>query len=96
VLAVECTQSVEALFADARGMRQWGRRRSRRSGVAVLGQASDLQPSLVNAAATAGLAGLALVGQPPAAAHAAIAEADRLGLAVVALAAAQDGQHGRQ
>ena len=96
VLAVECTQSVEALFADARGMRQWGRRRSRRSGVAVLGQASDLQPSLVNAAATAGLAGLALVGQPPAAAHGAIAEADRLGLAVVALAATQDGQHGRR
>jgi hypothetical protein len=64
--------------------------------VAVLGQVSDLQPSLVNAAATAGLAGLALVGQPPAAAHAAIAEADRLGLAVVVLAAAQDGQHGRQ
>jgi DUF1009 family protein len=97
VLAVECTQSAEALIAGAGGIRQWGPRRwSRRSGVAVLGEASDLQPSLVNAAAAAGLAGLALVGQAPAAAGAAIAEADRLGLAVVALAASLEGQHGRR
>jgi UDP-2,3-diacylglucosamine hydrolase len=98
VLAVECADGAEALIAGAGGIRQWGRhRRSRRSGVAVLGEASDLQPGLVNAAAAAGLAGLALVGQPPAAAEqAAIAEADRLGLAVVAFAAGRKGQHGRQ
>ena len=98
VLAVECTQSAEALIAGARGIHQWGRRRwSRRAGVAVLGEASDLQPGLVNVAAAAGLAGLALLRQPPAAAaQAAIAEADRLGLAVVALAATRKGQHGRQ
>jgi UDP-2,3-diacylglucosamine hydrolase len=96
VLAVECTQSAEALIAGAGSIRQWGRRRwSRRSGVAVLGEASDLQPSLVNAAAAAGLAGVALVGQPPGAAAAAIADADRLGLAVVRLAASREGQHGR-
>ena len=97
VLAVECTQGAEALIAGAGGIRQWGRRRwSRRSGVAVLGDASDLQSGLVAAAAAAGLAGLALVGQPPGAADAAIAAADRLGLAVVALSASLDGQHGRQ
>jgi len=62
----------------------------------VIGEASDLQPSLINTAAAAGLAGLALLRQPPAATWATIAEADRLGLAVVALAAAQEGQHGRQ
>ncbi len=95
ILAVECAQSAQALIAGAGGMQQWGRRRgSRRSGVAVLGEVSDLQPGLVNAAAAAGLAGLALVGQPPAAAGAAIADADRLGLAVVALAASLEGQHG--
>ncbi len=98
VLAVECADGAESLIAGAEGIRQWGRhRRSRRSGVAVLREASDLQPGLVNAAAAAGLAGLALVGQPPAAAEpAAIAEADRLGLAVVALAAARRGPHDRQ
>jgi UDP-2,3-diacylglucosamine hydrolase len=97
VLAVACKQSAEALIAGAGNIHQWGRRRwSRRSGVAVIGEASDLQPGLINTAAAAGLAGLALLRQPPAATWATIAEADRLGLAVVALAAAQEGQHGRQ
>ncbi|HUJ38326.1 MAG TPA: UDP-2,3-diacylglucosamine diphosphatase LpxI [Hyphomicrobium sp.] len=97
VLAVESSEGVGALIANAGALRQWGRRRwSRRSGVAVLNSASDLQPELVRTAAQAGLAGLGLVGQPAgAAAQAAIAEADRLGLAVVSLAAL-GGQHGRQ
>ena len=97
MLAVESSDGVGALIANAGALRQWGRRRwSRRSGVAVLTSASDLQPELVRTAAQAGLAGLGLVGQPAgAAAQAAIAEADRLGLAVVSLAAL-GGQHGRQ
>lgn len=98
VLAVESGEGSADLIAGAGTLRQWGRRRwARRSGVAVLSDPSDLQPSLVSAAAATGLAALALVGQPPgAAAQAAIAEADRLGVAVVALAAAREGQHGRQ
>ncbi len=98
VLAVEGGEGSAALIAAAGTLRQWGRRRwARRSGVAVLSDPSDLQPGLVSAAAATGLAALALVGQPPAAAaQAAIAEADRLGVAVVVLAAAREGQHGRQ
>lgn len=98
VLAVACAESAQTLIAGAGGIHQWGRRRwSRRSGVAVLANPSDLQPGLIDAAAATGLAALALVGQPAgAAAQAAIAEADHLGLAVATLAAARKGQHGRQ
>jgi DUF1009 family protein len=97
VLAVESSEGVGALISNAGALRQWGRRRwSRRSGVGVLTSASDLQRELVRTAAEAGLAGLGLVGQPAgAAAQAAVAEADRLGLAVISLAALR-GQHGRQ
>jgi DUF1009 family protein len=98
VLAVACSESAQALIAGARGIHQWGRRRwSRRSGVAVCADLSDLQPDLVGAAAATGLAALIFVGHPSGAApHAAIAEADRLGLPVVTLIEARKGQHGRQ
>jgi UDP-2,3-diacylglucosamine hydrolase len=98
VLAVACRESAEALVAGARGIHQWGRRRwSRRAGVAVLADPSDLQPGLVGAAAATGLAALAFVGHPSGAARqAAMAEADRLGLRVATLAEARKGQHGRK
>jgi UDP-2,3-diacylglucosamine hydrolase len=86
VLAVECGEGAEAVFARAGGLRQWGRKRSkRRSGVGVVENHGDL-PSLVTVAETAGLAGLAVVGHlPPAAAQAAVEVADRLGLFLAAL-----------
>jgi DUF1009 family protein len=98
VLAVGRSESAQALIAGARGIHQWGRRRwSRRSGVAVCADPSDLQPDLVGAAAATGLAALVFLGHPSGAAqHAAIAEADRLGLPVVTLIEAGKGQHGRQ
>jgi len=85
VLAVESGEGAAALLARAGGLRQWGRRRRGRSGVAVLGENADLVP-LVGTAAAAGLAGLAVVGHPPPAhARAAAEAADRLGLFLAAL-----------
>jgi hypothetical protein len=98
VLAVACSEGALALIAGARGMRQWGRRRwSRRSGVAVCADPSDLQPGLVAAAAATGLAALTFVGHPSGSAQqAAVGEADQLGLPVVMLVETREAQHGRQ
>lgn len=84
VLAVESGEGTAALIARAQGLRQWGRRRSsRRSGVAVVNMPADLLP-IVKDAAAAGLAGVALLGQPSAAlapaAQDAARDANRLGL----------------
>jgi DUF1009 family protein len=85
VLAVESGEGAAALIARAGALRQWGRRRlSRRSGLAVLAEAADLEASIV-AAAAAGLAGVALVGQPSAALGRAARDAGRLGLFLAAL-----------
>ncbi len=96
VLAVACAEGAATLLAGAGGIRQWGRRRwSRRSGVAVLSDPGDLQPAVIAAAAAIGLVGVALVGQPPAAMEQVIEDADRRGLALAVLSAAQERQHGR-
>jgi DUF1009 family protein len=86
VLAVESGEGAAALLARAAGLRQWGRRlRRRRTGVAVVRGDAGLVQSIA-AAADAGLAGLAVVGHPAAAAARAAAEAaDRLGLFLTAL-----------
>ena len=86
VLAVECGEGPEAVVTRAGGLRQWGRRGSRRrSGVGVVDKDGDLR-ALVGVARDAGLAGLAVVGHPPAAAAQAAAEAaDREGLFLAVL-----------
>jgi DUF1009 family protein len=86
VLAVEGGEGTAALLARAKGLRQWGQRRlSRRSGVGVLAEGTGLAHDVV-AAASAGLAGVAVVGHPPPArAQAAAGVADRLGLVLAAL-----------
>jgi DUF1009 family protein len=87
VLAVESGEGAAALIARAGGLRQWGRRRlSRRSGVAVLTEGADVEASVAGAAA-AGLAGIALVGQPSAALGRVARDAGRLGLFVAVLTA---------
>ncbi len=82
VLAVESGEGVEALIARASALRQWGRRRPwRRSAVAVLSAAGDVVTG-VRSGAAAGLAGVALVGEPRVAeaVRDGVADADRLGL----------------
>ncbi len=89
VLAVECGEGAGALIARVGGLRQWGRRRSRRrSGLAVLSEGADLPQSL-RGAAEAGLAGLALLGHPPQEPEEAAREADRLGLVLLVLTPAR-------
>jgi DUF1009 family protein len=89
VLAVESGEGAAVLFARARSLRQWGKRRlARRSGVGVLGDEADLAHVVVGAAA-AGLAGLAVVGHvPPGRIRAAAGVADRLGLFLALVAPA--------
>jgi DUF1009 family protein len=88
VLAVESGEGTAALIARGGNLRQWGRSGARASGVAVVREAAAIEPSLA-ATAVAGLAGLALVGQPAAPLrHAVVSEqARRLGLFVAVLAA---------
>lgn len=86
VLAVECGEGIAALLARGSSLRQWGRRRSRRrTAVAVVSEAAaaDLA-SVVNAAAAAHLAGIAVLGHPTTGTAQAIAAADRYGLFVLA------------
>ncbi|MEE9546377.1 MAG: UDP-2,3-diacylglucosamine diphosphatase LpxI, partial [Hyphomicrobium sp.] len=91
VLAVEAGEGVDSLLERARGLHQWGRRYSaRRAGVAVLAQEVDLEPAVANVAA-AGLAGLALVGEPCPAVEKAAKEANRLGMFMVVLRALPGG-----
>lgn len=62
VLAVETGEGIGRALARARELRQWGRRlRSRRSGVAVLASDRDLDDTLIENAAAAGLAGIAVM-----------------------------------
>jgi len=85
VLAVESGEGAAALIARAGGLRQWGRRGwARRSGVAVLSNGADLRAS-VQSAAAAGLAGVAVVGQPSVTRGTLAGDADRLGLFLAAL-----------
>lgn len=80
VLAVENGEGARDLVRRGGGLRQWGRwRRARASGAVVLRGSERLGEVMVEAAA-AGLAGVALVGQPPADVLGSAAEADRLGL----------------
>lgn len=89
ILAIESGEGAADLIARASSLRQWGMWRLRRSAVAVLSDRADLGTALSGAAAT-GLAGLALLGEPPAitaaATRAAIRDADRLGLFLAVLA----------
>jgi DUF1009 family protein len=86
VLAIECGEGVAALLARAGGLRQWGKRRwARRSAVAIVTEAvaTDMN-SVLSAAASAGMAGVAVVGRSPQElAHASNA-AKRFGLFLVA------------
>jgi DUF1009 family protein len=85
VLAVESGEGAGAVIARAGALRQWGRRRwARRSGVAVLSNSQDLQQAVVSAGA-AGLAVVAAIGQPLQDFHHAAADADRLGVCLIAL-----------
>lgn len=60
VLAVDCGEGPEAVVARAAGLRQWGDRRlKRRAGVLVLAAGRHCTPTVVKAAADAGLAGVA-------------------------------------
>lgn len=86
VLAIECGEGIAALIARAGGLRQWGRRRwGGRRGVAVVSTAAsgDLC-SVLSAAATAHLAGVAVLAQHPQSLVHAVAEADRYGLFLLA------------
>ena len=85
VLAVESGEGAGAVIARARALRQWGRRRwARRSGVVVLSNPQDLQQAVVSAGA-AGLAVVAAIGQPLQDFERAAADADRLGICLIAL-----------
>jgi len=82
VLAVESGEGVAELVRRAAGLRQWGRwHRARAAGTLVLSQPEALAEAVKDAGA-AGLAGVALVGHPPAGVLGVVAEADRLGLFV--------------
>jgi DUF1009 family protein len=85
VLAVESGEGLDAAVLRAGTLRQWGRRRwARRSGVAVLSRAQDLQQAVVSADA-AGLAVVAAIGQPLQDFERAAADADRRGVCLIAL-----------
>lgn len=63
VLAVEAGEGVRSLLQRAAGLRQWGSARvGRRAGVAVFAQAPDLDPEAVAKIASAGIAGIAILG----------------------------------
>jgi DUF1009 family protein len=91
VLAIECGEGIAALVARGGALRQWGQRRlGRRSAVAVLADvpAAALEMA-VAAAASAGLAGVAVLGaQPPDSLAPAVTSASRHGLFLIGAAAA--------
>jgi len=81
VLAVETGEGVDAVIARARGLRQWASITHRKRGVVALRDPADLTDGIVEAAASAGYAGIALANcAVPATA---LAAADRLGLFVL-------------
>jgi DUF1009 family protein len=86
VLSIECGEGIAPLIARSGSLRQWGRRRwARRSAVAVVSEAvaADLA-SVISAAAAAHLAGIAVVGCPPADLAHGASLADRNGLFLIA------------
>jgi len=86
VLAVECGEGIAALIARSGALRQWGRRRwARRSAVAVVSSAvaADLA-SVISAASSAQLAGVAVVGGTADALAHGIELADKHGLFLLA------------
>lgn len=96
VLAVETGEGINRAIARAHELRQWGRRlRSRRAGVAVLARDRDLDDTLIENAAVAGLAGIAVMPGSAAAvvSQTAIDAANRQGLFIVTLITGQ-GERG--
>jgi DUF1009 family protein len=86
VLCVECGEGIAALIARSGALRQWGRRRwARRSAVAVVSAAvaPDLA-SVISAATSAQLAGVAVVGGTADALAHGIELADKHGLFLLA------------
>jgi len=86
VLAIECGEGIAELIGRAGGLRQWGKRRwGGRRGVVVVsaGSAADLR-SLITAAASAHLAGVAVLDSNPRSLAHAVADADRCGLSLLA------------
>jgi DUF1009 family protein len=86
VLAIECGEGIASLIARSGSLRQWGRRRwSRRSAVAVVSAAvaADLI-SVISAAASAHLAGIAVLGGSPGELAHGIEAAERYGLFLIA------------
>jgi DUF1009 family protein len=89
VLSIECGEGIAALIARSGSLRQWGRRRrwARRTAVAVVSEAvaADLA-SVISAAASAQLAGIAVLGRAPGDLAHGIELADRHGLFLIATA----------
>ena len=86
VLAVESGEGARAVIARAGALRRGGARRwARRSGVVVLTQSARSAASAVVSAGAAGLAVVAAIGQPLQDFERAAAEADRLGICLIAL-----------
>jgi len=86
VLSIECGEGIASLIARSGSLRQWGRRRwARRSAVAVVSEAvaADLA-SVISAAASAHLAGIAVLGRTPNELAHGIELADRHGLFLIA------------
>jgi DUF1009 family protein len=86
VLSIECGEGIAPLIARSGSLRQWGRRRwARRSAVAVVSEAvaADLA-SVISAAASAHLAGIAVLGRMPDELVHGIELADRHGLFLIA------------
>jgi DUF1009 family protein len=88
VLAIESGEGIASVFARAGNLRQWGRRRlGGRSGVGVISAeaAADLR-SVLSAAASARLEGVAVVGAASDTLAAAAEQADHFGLFLLAAA----------
>jgi DUF1009 family protein len=85
VLSIECGEGIAPLIARSGSLRQWGRRRwARRSAVAVVSEAVAAELASVIAAATsAHLAGIAVLGRTPDELVHGIELADRHGLFLI-------------
>ncbi|MDX2289517.1 MAG: UDP-2,3-diacylglucosamine diphosphatase LpxI [Hyphomicrobiaceae bacterium] len=86
VLAVEAGEGAIPVIERAAILQQWGRRRWRRAGAAVVSVGRDATPDVLERARDAGLAGVAVVLKPFAASvpQSTIELADRLGLFIAA------------
>jgi DUF1009 family protein len=97
VLAVEAGEGCHALMDRVADLRQWGESRRRRRGVAVLAAGAPLGRGLVDAAARAGLEGIAIVvdaGAPAPDLAEMIGAAVRHGLFVTLARIAGEDSHG--